>query len=59
MEGIFEESDDKVIVTDYYSNNKKMVLQRISTNRMKVISFDSQIEYVNIPIGTILTFCEK
>ena len=59
MEGIFEDSDDKVIVTDYYSNNKKMVLQRISTNRMKVISFDSQIEYVNIPIGTILTFCEK
>lgn len=55
MEGSFEESNDIITVTDYYSNNKKMVLQRISTNSMKVISFDSQIEY-QIPIGTILTF---
>lgn len=59
MEGTFYEEGTKIVLTDYYSNNKKVTLQRTSANMMKVISVDSGIEHANIPINTILTFDKK
>lgn len=59
MEGYFVESGDMIVVNDLYSqdvNNRQMILTRTSTNTLEVSFFGSGIEYVNIPIGAVLTF---
>lgn len=54
-ESTFSESNDTINVFDDY--NHKMVLQRTSTNTMKVISIEEGFAYGSeAPVGTVLKF---
>lgn len=53
--GRFSESNNTVTIIDDY--NKKMVLQRTSTNTMKVLSTEEGFTYGEAPpVGTVMTF---
>ena len=56
MMGTYREENNKIVITDHWSNNKQVVLERTSKNTVKILSVDSGIEYATLPINTVFTF---